>query len=203
VAIGDMARKQGIALLLLVTALFNFSFDGINSTLAVFAVDKFTVQPWQIGILFVIAGIATAFMQGSLVRQMMPRFGEKRLGMVSLSGNAVGSLLVFAAPVFWLLYPIVFVQSLVGSFIFSALSALAANRVSEREQGQLAGVSAAVNGLVAALGPLWAGVVYDRVMPGAPLWMGALLFGAACLLLAHVRVTAPLASPVGIQPNIQ
>ena len=190
VAIGDMARKPGIALLLAVTALFNFSFDGINSTMAVFAVNKFAVQPWQIGLLFVAAGIATAIMQGSLVRTMMPRYGEKRLGMLSLSGNAVGSLLVFLAPVFWLLYLIVFVQGLVGSFIFSALSALVANRVSEREQGQLAGVSAAVNGLVAALGPLWAGVMYDRVMPGAPLWMGAMLFGLACLLLGGVRATA-------------
>jgi MFS transporter, DHA1 family, tetracycline resistance protein len=192
VAIGDMARKPGIALLLAVTALFNFSFDGINSSLAVFTVHKFSVQPWQIGILFVVSGVATAIMQGSLVRKMMPRYGEKRLGMLSLAGNGVGALLVFAAPVFWLLYPIIFVESMVGSFIFSALSTLAANRVSGREQGQLAGVSAAVNGLVAALGPLWAGVVYDHVMPGAPLWMGAILFGLACLLLSRVRTTARL-----------
>ena len=73
------------------------------------------------------------------------------------------------------------------SFIFSAFSTLAANRVSEREQGQLAGVSAAVNGLVAALGPLWVGVVYNHVMRGAPLWMGACLLGLACLLMARIR----------------
>jgi len=125
----------------------------------------------------------------------MPRYGEKRLGMLSLAGDGVGALLVFAAPVFWLLYPIIFVENMVGSFIYAALSTLAANRVSEREQGQLAGVSAAVNGLVAALGPLWAGVVYDHVMPGAPLWMGAILFGLACLLLSRVRITARQGRP--------
>jgi MFS family permease len=190
VSIADMARKPGIGLLLLVTALFNFSFDGMNSTLAIFVVDKFSVQPWQIGALFVIAGIATTIMQATFVRRIMPIYGEKRMGIFSLSGNAIGALLVFLAPVMWMLYPIIFVQSLVVSFIFSALSTLAANRVSEREQGQLAGVSAAVNGLVAALGPLWAGVVYDHVMPGAQLWMGAILLGIACLLMAQVKVKA-------------
>jgi len=188
ISIGDMARKPGIALLLIVTALFNFSFDGMNSTLAIFVVDKFSVQPWQIGALFVISGVATTIMQATFVRRIMPIYGEKRMGIFSLSGNAIGALLIFVAPVMWMLYPIIFVQSLALSFIFSALSTLAANRVSDQEQGQLAGVSAAVSGLVAALGPLGAGVVYDHVMPGAQLWMGAILLGVAGLLMLQVKV---------------
>jgi MFS family permease len=187
ISIGDMARKPGIALLLIITALFNFSFDGMNSTLAIFVVDKFSVQPWQIGALFVISGVATTIMQATFVQRFMPIYGEKRMGIFSLSGNAIGALLIFLAPVMWMLYPIIFVQSLALSFIFSALSTLAANRVSDQEQGQLAGVSAAVSGLVAALGPLWAGVVYDHVMPGAQLWMGAILLGVAGLLMMFVK----------------
>lgn len=187
-AIGDMARKPGIALLLAITALFNFSFDGINSTMGVFVVDKFSVQPWEIGMLFVIAGVATTIMQATFVRRLMPVYGERWLGMFSLSGNAIAAVVVFLVPALWMLYPVIFLQSLVVSFIFSALATLAANRVTEREQGQLAGVTAAVNGLVAALGPLWAGIVYDHIMRGAPLWMGAILLGLACWLLAQVKV---------------
>jgi len=197
-AIGDLARKPGLGLLLLVSALFNFTFDGINSTTGVFIVDKFSAQPWALGLLFVMAGIATAIMQGTLVRTLIPKYGEKRMAMVSLAGEGLGALLIFLAPVFWMLYPIFFLQSLVVSFIFSALSTLAANRVSEREQGQLAGVSAAVNGLMAALGPLWAGVVYDQVMPGAPFWMSAILLGIACLLMAQVKVKANASGAVSI-----
>lgn len=196
VSIAELARKPGLGLLLLVSALFYFSFYGMNSTLAVFVVDKFSVQPWQIGLLFVIAGIATTIMQATVVRRLMPVYGEKRLGLFSLSGNALGALLVCLAPLMWMLYPIIFVQSLAVSFIFSALSTLAANRVADHEQGQLAGVSAAVYGLVAALGPLWAGVVYDHVMPGAPLWMGAILLAIACLLMARVTVKAHVSGAV-------
>ena len=186
-SIRDMARKPGIGLILLVSALFNFSFDGINSTTGIFIVRKFAARPWALGLLFVLAGIATAVMQGTLVRTLVPKYGEKRMAIVALSGEGLGALLLFFAPAFWMLYPIAFLQSAVVSFIFTTLSTLAANRVTEREQGQLAGVSAAVSGLVAALGPLWAGSVYDFVMPGAPFWMGAILLGIACLLVTQIR----------------
>jgi H+/Cl- antiporter ClcA len=42
-------------------------------------------------------------------------------------------------------------------------------------------------GLMAMLGPLWAGAVYDALTPSAPFWMGAIILGIACLLLAPVR----------------
>lgn len=190
-SIWDMARKPGLGLILLISVLFNFVFDGVNSIMGVFIVDKFAALPWTIGLLFVMAGLATAFMQGTLVQTMIPKYGEKRMALVSLSGQGIGGLLIFLTPVFWMLFPIVFLQSAVISFIFSTLSTLAANRVSGREQGQLAGVNAAVAGLAAALGPLWAGAVYDYVMPGAPFWMGAILVGIACLLMLRVKETRP------------
>jgi MFS transporter, DHA1 family, tetracycline resistance protein len=190
-SISDMLRKPGIGLVLLVTALFNFSFDGINSTTGVFVVDKFGVSPWQIGLLFVFVGVATAVMQGTLVPRWVPKYGEKRMVIVSLAGEAVGAVLIFLAPAFWMLYPLAVLQSAVVSFVFTSLSTLAANRVTEREQGQLAGVGAAINGLVAALGPLWAGAVYDHVMPGSQLWMGAIILGLTCLVMAQIKVKLP------------
>ncbi|PKO16583.1 MAG: tetracycline resistance MFS efflux pump [Chloroflexi bacterium HGW-Chloroflexi-10] len=190
VAIYTMARKPGIGLLLLVTALFYFVFDGINSTMGVFIIDKFSALPWTIGLFFVISGIATAIMQATLVRTMVPKYGEKRMAIAALLGEGLGALFIFLTPVFWMLFPIAFFQSAVVSFIFSTLSTLTANRVSEREQGQLAGVNVAISGLMAALGPLWAGAVYDYVIPGAPFWMGAILLGIACMLMAMVKVKA-------------
>ncbi len=189
-SIGYMLRKPGLGVLMLVYALFNFAFDGANSTAAVFLIDKFAAQPGAIGLLLVLAGIATAFVQAALIGRLVPKYGEKRMAMVSLIGNAVGGVLIFAAPAFWMIFPIGLVQSAVTGFIWSTIGTLAANRVSEREQGQLAGVNAALAGLMAALGPLFAGVVYDHVMPGAPYWMGAILLGIACLLMAQIKIKA-------------
>ena len=149
-AIREMACKPGIGLLLLVSALFNFTFDGINSSSGVFIVDKFAAQPWVLGVLFVLAGVATAIMQGTLVRTMLPKYGEKSMAIVSLSGEGIGALLVFFAPMLWMLFPIFFLQSMLVSFIFSALSTLASNRVADHEQGQLMGVNAAISSIISA-----------------------------------------------------
>jgi multidrug resistance protein len=198
-SIGYMLRKPGLGVLLLVYALFNFAFDGSNSITGVFLVDKFAAQPGQIGLFLILAGIATAFVQAALIGRLVPKYGEKRMALVSLIGNAVGALLIFAAPAFWLIFPIGFVQSAVTGFIWSTLGTLAANRVSEREQGQLSGVNAALAGLMAALGPLWAGVAYDRVMPGAPYWMGAIILVMAGFVLARIRVSAQTSQRVAVQ----
>ncbi len=199
-SIGYMLRKPGLGVLLVVYALFNFAFNGANSTAGVFLVDKFAAQPWQIGLLFVMVGIATAVVQAALIGRLVPKYGEKRMAMVSLIGAAAGGLLIFAAPALWLVYPISLVQAAITGFIWSTMGTLTANRVSEREQGLLAGVNTAIAGLMAALGPLWAGAVYDSVMPGAPYWMGAIILAGACLVLARVRVPAPASQRLNIQP---
>jgi len=188
--IGDMARIPGISLLLAISALFNFAFDGLNSIAGVFVLDKFAAPLRVLGLLFVVVGLAQAIMQATLVRSMLPKYGEKRMAIVSLSGEGLGALAILVTPVLWMLFPVFFLQSLVVSFIFSALSTLAANRVADHQQGQLAGVIVAVNSVVAALGPLWAGLVYDQIAPGAPYWMGAILLGLACLLMLPVKVGA-------------
>jgi DHA1 family tetracycline resistance protein-like MFS transporter len=186
-----MARIPGISLLLAISALFNFAFDGLNSIAGVFVLDKFAAPLWVLGLLFVVVGLAQAIMQATLVRSMLPKYGEKRMAIVSLSGEGLGALAILVTPVLWMLFPVFFLQSLVVSFIFSALSTLAANRVADHQQGQLAGVIVAVNSVVAALGPLWAGLVYDQIDPGSPYWMGAILLGLACLLMLQVKAGAP------------
>jgi DHA1 family tetracycline resistance protein-like MFS transporter len=188
--IGDMARKPGIALILAVSMLFNFTFDGINSTLGLFVIDKFKAQPWTIGLFFFLTGIGMAISQVTLLRRLIATFGVKGSGMISLGGAALGYILIFACPLYWPLFPIQIFHILILSPIFSVIGTIASGLVKPADQGQLAGVVAAVNGLVAALGPLWAGLAYDHVMAGSPLWMGAILFGLACLLLSRIALPA-------------
>lgn len=199
-SIGYMLRKPGLGVILLVYALFNFAFDGSNSISSLFLLDKFAAQPGQIGLLLVMSGIATAFVQAGLVGRLVPKYGEKRMALFSLIGMATGGLLIFVAPVFWLIFPISLVQAAVTGFIWSSLGTLAANCVPEHEQGLLSGVNAAVAGLVAALGPLWAGAMYDTVMPGAPYWMGAVILFAAGLILIRVKVARPVPAHLSPQP---
>jgi DHA1 family tetracycline resistance protein-like MFS transporter len=187
-SIAQIAFKPGLALILLVVCLFNFSFDGVNSVTGVFIKDKFAASPLTLGLLFVVVGIATAFVQATLIERLVPRYGEKRMALVGLLASIIGWPLIAAVPLLWMLFPVAFLQSGITGFIWATTGVMAADLVSESEQGQLAGVNVALGGLMSMLGPLWAGAVYDRIAAGSPYWMGAMILGFACLLLARVRV---------------
>jgi MFS transporter, DHA1 family, tetracycline resistance protein len=186
-SVTQMAFKPGLGPILLIVALFNFSFDGVNSIMGVFIKNKFTVSPLTLGLLFVFVGLATAFVQGALIGRLVPRYGEERMALVGLLGSVIGWPLIMLTPALWMLFPITFLQSGITGFIWATMGALAAGLVQEHEQGQLAGVNVALAGLMSMVGPLWAGAVYDRITPNAPFWMGSIILILACLLLGRVK----------------
>jgi MFS family permease len=152
----------------------------------------------------VFVGLATAFVQAVLVQRLVPRYGEKRMAMIALFGTAFGWLCLMAAPALWMLFPIAFLQAGITGFIWSTTGVLAANRVPEQEQGQLAGVNVALAGLMSMLGPLWAGAAYDHVTANAPYWMGSLIVAVALLFFGMVRgaVSESRASETSFAANI-
>ena len=200
-SVAQMAFKPGLGLILLIVALFNFSFDGVNSVMGVFIKNKFAASPLTLGLLFVFVGLATAFVQGTLIGRLVPHYGEKRMALVGLLGSVIGWPLIMLTPALWMLFPVTFLQSGITGFIWATTGAMAAGLVQEHEQGQLAGVNVALAGLMSMLGPLWAGAVYDRVAPNAPFWMGSIILILACLLLARVQVKTRPQTQINNQVN--
>lgn len=188
-SVSQMVFKPRLGLILLVVALFNFSFDGVNSVMGIFIKNKFTTSPLTLGLLSVFVGIATAFVQGALIERLVPRYGEKRMALVGLLGSVIGWPMIMLTPTLWMLFPVTFFQSGITGFIWATTGAMAAGYVQEHEQGQLAGVNVALAGLMSMLGPLWAGTVYDHIAPNAPFWMGSIILLVACLLLGRVQAT--------------
>jgi len=200
VSIAFMAKKPGLGWLLLVTGLFNFAFNGINSTGTLFFIQKFDAQPWQTGLLMMLAGLSLAVVQFLLVQPLVKRFGEKPIAIASLWGQAVGDVGIFLAPVFWMVFPINMVMSSLSGFTFPTLTTLNTNCVEPREVGLLMGVTTAIASLMNIFGPLWAGAVYDHVMPGAPFWMGAIVLILAGWMLSR-KEGVPFGYPVIADPD--
>lgn len=186
VAIFDMARKPGLGWMLVVTCLFNFGFNGITSTSSLFMIDKFNAQTWQIGLMMALGGGALAVVQFLFIQRVVKRLGEQRTAVASLAGQAAGNLAIFFAPVFWLVFPLNMLNNAVSGFTFPTLTTLNTNCVQPREVGLLMGVTTALGSLMNIIGPLWAGTIYDKIMPGAPFWMGALLFLLAAGMLLRL-----------------
>ncbi len=187
IAIGEMFTKPGLAGLLIVLALFNFTFNGINSIQVLFVIDKFAAEPWQVGLLLVLFGIAIAIVQALLVPRLVPRYGEKVIGIASLILQAVASLIVVFVPVIGLTFGVLVFSAAASGFTFPTLTTLSTKRVSAHEIGVLMGVTTALGSLMNIFGPLYAGWVYDALTPNAPFWTGAILFLIAGLLLVRTR----------------
>lgn len=195
-SIFDMGRKPGLALLLLVNAMFSFAFNGNSSISALFIIQKFGAETWQVSVMMMMAGLAIALSNTFLVPRWMPRFGERLAGIGGLLGLTVASLAIFFVPTLWLVYLFNMLNGGTSSFIFPALSILSIDRVSTREVGQLMGVTSAVGSLMNIFGPLWAGFAYDHVRMGSPYWMGAILFVIAAVMLFQAPPLAKSPSPV-------
>jgi DHA1 family tetracycline resistance protein-like MFS transporter len=189
-AIIDMARKPGLGILILVNALFSFAFNGVASTSALFVIQKFSAVTWQISLLMILAGVSIAASNTLIVPRVIPRAGERISGTLSLIGLAIFYTSIFFAPFLWMVYPLNMLASCMNSFIFPVITTLSANRVEPHEMGILMGVISAVGSLTNIFGPLWAGLIYDHVMLGAPYWMGALVMLLSAWILSRTKQTA-------------
>ncbi len=188
VAIFQMAKKPGLGWLLIVLSLFNFAFNGINSTSTLFVIEKFNAQTWHVSLLLILAGIAITVTNSILVPRAVPRFGDKRVASASLFGQAVVNIAIFFMPLFWPIFPLNMLISGISAFTFPTLTTLSMDCVQPREVGLLMGVTTGLGSLMNICGPLWAGAIYDHIMIGAPYWMGALVLVLAGIMLFRPTV---------------
>ncbi len=200
-AIRRIGSLPGIAVLLAAQSTFNFAFNGMNSTESLFMIAKFKVEPWQLGTMTMIAGLALAFVQMLLVPRLVRRFGEKKVASLSLLLMSAWALATCYSPLFLLVYPAVLLRSSSSGMIFPSLGSLSSRQVSASEQGALMGVNTALQSLTGIFSPLLASLLYDYVTPVGPYWMAAVLFIAASLLLRGFR--EPRASASADQPALR
>jgi len=190
-SIGAIGRLPGLAVLLTATSLFNFAFNAMNSTETLFIIQRFTAQPWQIGLMTMLIGISISVVQALLVKRLVTRLGEISVAFVCLLLQMAGALAMWINPIFVLIYPITILRSAASGFIFPTLGTLSAKLVSYREQGVLMGVTTALNGLMGIFGPILGGLLYDHWAPGAPYWLAAIFFVGAAFLLRTQKAPAP------------
>ncbi len=148
-----------------------------------FIIQKFTAQPWQIGLMTMLVGVSIAVVQALFVQKLVKRFGEVVVASFCMLLQMAGALTMCFNPIFLLVYPITFLRSAASGFIFPTLGTLSAKRVSYDQQGLLMGVTTALNSLMGIISPILAGLLYDHWAPGAPYWLASIFFVAAALLL--------------------
>jgi DHA1 family tetracycline resistance protein-like MFS transporter len=197
----------GIRWFLLAVLLLNLSFAGLLTNFPLFSNARFGWDAPANAFFFAFVGVCAVLTQGLLIGRLQPRFGEEHLLLGGLSVMAVGLGLVAVVPYGPLLYPVVGTLAVGVGLAIPALTALISRRVSGREQGRVMGGLQAVISVTLIVGPIVAGLAFDRLGVPAPYWIGALLaalalFAASVALLPQNR-PSPAKRSFAKQPTIE
>jgi len=155
------ALSSPIGILLFLAFLLSFGMTNFESIFGIYALERFSYSPKEIGSILTVIGIVSAIMQGALVGPFTKKWGETSIIRASLLGSSFGFALMLAA------FNFITVLLTVSLFIISAamlrpsVSSLTSRRAGELGQGTAMGLNNSFMSLGRIIGPLWAGFIFD------------------------------------------
>ena len=173
-------------LLLLVYFLSIMSFTAMTAVLALFAERAHDMDAMDLGIIFSTAGGTTVVVRGLIVGWLARRFGER---WIVRAGTVVLAASLFTIPFIpepALMFAIVPFWALATGLTFPALASLVSQESDSESQGSMLGGQQVVGGIGRVLGPIWAGVMFERVGIGSPFIVGGVLVALAALLATRI-----------------
>ena len=193
-------RRAGVAALIPVGAATALAQMGLQSVWVLYTTYRYAWSVADVGISLAIVGLLFAAVQGALVRPVVARFGEARTLVGGLVVASVCFVLFGLATEGWMMYAVTAGYCLGLGVVGPAMQGLMSRAVPADEQGLLQGALASVNTAATIVGPLLAtslfgyfvGPTAPVVLPGAPFFMGGVLF-LVSLVLALRAASAPTA----------
>src|SRR5438874_1397549 len=175
---------------LVVTFLCNFAFSGYLTSFALFTSARFGWGPQQVAIVLVIQSIMSIVIQTLGVPRLSESMPDTTILLLGIGANLLGFLVIAAAPDPVFLYAVSAPLQAIGSALWRpSLSSLITKLVSGREQGLANGGSQASSALATIIGPMGAGVLFERTGAASPFLAGTALFAlAAVTIVLAVRL---------------
>jgi len=177
--------------------------NALQSTWVLYTGYRYAWGTREVGLSLAVVGLTAAIVQGGLIRQIVPRLGERRALITGLMVTAISFVLYGLAPAGWMIYVIPFFGALGGIAQPSAQSIIT-QHVQDNEQGAIQGSLASLNALSAVIGPLLATqsfryFISDAApvsLPGAPFFLGSVLLVLGILFALHTFKRLPAESAV-------
>lgn len=170
--------------------MLNVGLAALQTNFSVFTRDRFGFSASDNAWLLSFLGLTAALTQGLLLRKLAPLVGESALAWTGSVIGAAGFLFVAMAAGTGMLYMSILLTALGFGLSGPSLTSLISRRARAEEQGLWLGTSQAWASMTRILGPVLAGLLYDRVSPASPYWSGAIfsLIGAS---LAWTAIRGP------------
>ena len=179
-------RENSLPKLLAVTVLATFAFSGFENMFSIFGQKRIGFTQTTAAIAFVVIGVVLSVVQGGLIGPASRRFGERTLLRYGLVLTAIGLVVIGFTTNWWMLVPGILLISLGQGTVSPTTQSSVANRIAPESRGAVLGVQQSWSSAARVLGPLGAGLAFDRIGPRFPMFVAAALFGIAALLALRV-----------------
>jgi len=164
-----------ISRVVMISFIVVIGFAGIEATYGLWTEARFGWGPRQIGLAFMLVGVAGAFFQGVVNGRLARRFGEGRVLAAGLVFMGIGIATQGLAPT-WPLAILGFLFVCFGqSICFPNVSALISRAAPPDRQGEMLSLNTRGMALARIVGPVMAGQAFSMIQPGAPFAISALL----------------------------
>lgn len=184
-------RNRQVRRLCLAFCLFFLAFSGFTALLVLYFKEAFGWGPGLASIAFLVVGVVATVVQGGLIGPLVKRFGEFRLTLAGVGFVIIGCVLIplasrgNAPPV---VFTAVAILALGTGLVTPSLRALVSRRLEGDGQGAALGSLQSLQSFGSFLGPLLAGLAFERLGPRSPFWLSiALLVGVALLVAGGLK----------------
>ncbi len=154
----------------------------VQSTWSYYTIEKYHWDEAMVGYSLAFVGLMVAFVQGWLIRFIIPKLGQERSVYVGLTLYAIGFLLFGIATQGWMMFAFLIPYCL-GGIAGPSLQGIMSGQVPPNQQGELQGALTSLISLTSIVGPLLMTSLFyrfstpsaDIYFPGAAMIAGSIL----------------------------
>ena len=178
-------RKYPVVSGLVISLVLTFiASHAVQSNWSFYTMYKFNWTAEIVGYSLAVVGVLVAFVQGFLIRKIIPRFGQVKSIYLGMSFSALGLLLFGLASESWMMFAFLIPYCL-GGIAGPSIQGVISSQVPANEQGELQGALTSLMSLCGVFGPLLMTNLFAFAtaknstfhVPGAPFFL------ASCLTL--------------------
>jgi DHA1 family tetracycline resistance protein-like MFS transporter len=147
-------RDRRLSLAIAALALLILSFSALEPTVVLHGRARFGFSPKELGYFFGFMGIIVAGVQGGVIGRITRRFGDAGTALIGGTATFFGLLLVPSVYTVPFLFAVAFFLAVGQAFCYPASPA--------DQRGSILGLSAAMGSLARVIGPIMAGLLFDR-----------------------------------------
>jgi len=152
-------RQGNLTLVYIIAFVVSFTLAGLEGTFAYYVKDRANLTSHDLGYMFAMMGIASAFVQGGLIGRLIKNHGEITTIQIGLFISAIGFFLLIFAHNFWSLAIFLTIFGIGNGMMRPSISSFISKK-SESGQGLAIGVMDSMDSLGRIIGPPLAGGLY-------------------------------------------